>query len=198
MAGLKKVAEATLPTRFGKFTVHAFADGRKEHLALVKGNVHNRPNVLTRIHSQCLTGDTLGSLRCDCRQQLEMALRLIARSKRGILVYLKQEGRGIGLANKIRAYALQDKGLDTAEANIALGFKADERNYEVAGRILRLLGVRSVALLTNNPKKVEGLNGSGIRVAKRIPLQARLTRFNSSYLRTKKHKLHHLIDLEGN
>ncbi|MEM4389046.1 MAG: GTP cyclohydrolase II [Candidatus Micrarchaeia archaeon] len=198
MAGLEMVASATLPTRFGKFTIYAFKSRGEEHVALVKGDVRGRAGVLTRVHSQCLTGDTFASLRCDCREQLERAMRLIGRSRYGVLIYLSQEGRGIGLANKIRAYALQERGFDTVEANRALGFEPDTRSYATAGQILRLLGVRSVALLTNNPKKVGELRESGIRVAKRIPLQVRPTRFNASYLLAKKHKLHHLIELGEN
>jgi len=189
---MKRVAEATLPTRFGKFAVHAFVDGKEEHLALVKGEIRNRSDVLARIHSRCLTGDVFGSLRCDCRGQLEKALRLIAR-KGGVLIYLDQEGRGIGLANKIRAYALQERGLDTVEANRALGFEADERDYEIAGRMLKALGVRSVALLTNNMEKVNGIERLGIRVSRRIPLVARPNRYNRKYLLAKKEKMNHLI-----
>lgn len=195
MSKIRKVAEAMLPTQFGRFRIIAFANGAcEEHVALVKGSVKGASNVLTRLHSQCLTGDTFHSLKCDCGKQLEHSLKLIGKSRKGVFIYLRQEGRGIGLANKIRAYALQDKGMDTAEANLALGFKEDERDYREAAQILKVLGVKTVRLLTNNPGKVKGLEKEGICVCERIPLQIKPTHFNSSYLKTKKAKLHHLID----
>ena len=190
-------AKAHLPTRFGHFDVVAFttspSDG-KEHAALIRGDVAGQENVPVRLHSECLTGDTFGSLRCDCRDQLEMALREIDRRGQGILLYLRQEGRGIGLANKIRAYRLQEEGLDTIEANEALGFKPDERDYEVAARILEALDVRSIILLSNNPGKIEDLRAYGVRVAGRVPIQVRANRHNARYLETKRLKAGHLLE----
>ena len=195
MSRICKVAEASLPTRFGHFRIIAFANGAcEEHVALVKGSVKGASSVLVRLHSQCLTGDAFHSIKCDCGKQLEDSLKLIGKSRKGVFIYLRQEGRGIGLANKIRAYALQDKGMDTAEANLALGFKEDERDYEEAAQILKALGVKSVRLLTNNPEKVKGLEKKGVCVCERIPLQVKPTRFSSSYLKAKKAKLNHLID----
>ncbi len=187
-------AEAALPTRFGAFRVVAFetADGR-EHAALVKGDVRGAAGVPVRLHSECFTGDVMGSLRCDCRDQLEAALRYLDRADSGIILYLRQEGRGIGLANKIRAYALQEAGLDTVQANLALGFHDDERRYDVAAAMLRELGVQSVQLLTNNPKKIDGLAAEGVDVAGRIPLKMPSNRHNAAYLATKKAKSGHLL-----
>src|SRR5512139_2955811 len=164
---VKVVAVAELPTRFGRFRIVAFWNNRdgKEHIALVHGNVLGAEGVMTRLHSGCLTGDALGSLRCDCRDQLGVALQRIAREPCGVLLYLRQEGRGIGLLNKIRAYALQDSGLDTVDANLALGFRDDERDYAVAAHMLASLDVSSIRLMTNNPDKIEQLERHGIRVA---------------------------------
>jgi len=188
---------ADLPTRFGDFRAVAFSstpDG-KEHLALVRGNVRRARDVFVRIHSECLTGDVLGSLRCDCRDQLIAALEDLARRPSGVLVYLRQEGRGIGLTNKIRAYALQDRGFDTIDANRALGFGDDQRDYGVAAEILRTLGVRSVQLITNNPGKVDGLREHGIQVTKRIASVTSPNRHNIHYLRTKKQRAGHWLNV---
>lgn len=187
-------ATAELPSSFGTFTVVAFdaIDGR-EHAAIIRGNVDNQSDVLVRVHSECFTGDVMGSLRCDCRQQLEHSLQLVGAAERGIVLYLRQEGRGIGLANKIKAYALQDEGLDTVEANHALGFQDDERNYEVAAQMLKALGVTSIQLMTNNQTKVDGLKQSGINVSARIPIVMEANSFNATYLRTKREKSGHLL-----
>lgn len=189
------VAEAKLPTRFGDFTVLGIEGRGPEEMAVVlrHGRLNRSTVPLVRIHSQCLTGDVLTSQRCDCRAQLELSLRLIGRSHSGALLYLPQEGRGIGLANKLRAYALQDQGMDTVEANRHLGFEADSRDYEFSARALALLGVRRVRLLSNNPDKVRQLERAGIRVVERIPCQPRSSRASRSYLRTKKLKLGHLL-----
>jgi GTP cyclohydrolase II len=192
-------AVAHLPTRFGRFEIVAFWNNRdeKEHLALVHGDVLGGKEVLTRLHSECLTGDALGSFRCDCRDQLAVALERLAAQPAGILLYLRQEGRGIGLLNKIRAYSLQDEGLDTVDANLALGFRDDERDYAVAAHMLASLTVRSVRLLTNNPKKVDALEAYGIRVAGRIPHVIPANEYNRFYLQTKAKRSGHLIDFDG-
>jgi len=190
------VATAHLPTRFGHFDVVAFhspSDG-KEHAALVRGEIAGQENVPVRLHSECLTGDALGSLRCDCRDQLEFALKEIDQRKFGVLLYMRQEGRGIGLANKIRAYRLQEEGLDTIEANEALGFRPDERDYEIAARMLDALDVRSIILLSNNPRKIENLRSHGVRVEGRVPLAVRPNRHNARYLETKRVKAGHLLE----
>jgi len=196
---VKVEAVADLPTRFGRFRVVAFWNNRdgKEHLAIVHGNVLEAADVVTRLHSECLTGDALGSLRCDCRDQLGIALERIAAEPRGILLYLRQEGRGIGLLNKIRAYSLQDSGLDTVDANVALGFRDDERNYAIAAHMLASLTVRSVRLLTNNPKKVAELDRYGIHVSDRIPHVIPANEYNRFYLQTKATRSGHLIDADG-
>ncbi len=189
-----KAAEAELPTRFGKFTVHAFVDEEgKEHLALVRCEHKMHGQMPVRIHSRCLTGDTLTSLRCDCRDQLEASMRFMEKKGCGVLIYLDQEGRGIGLANKIKAYALQDRGMDTVEANVHLGFGEDQRDYAVAADILRELGIDNVALLTNNPDKIEDLGRHGITVIDRIPLVTKMNRYNRKYLETKKEKMNHFL-----
>jgi len=192
-------AVAHLPTRFGRFEIVAFWNNRdeKEHLALVHGDVLGKKEVLTRLHSECLTGDALGSFRCDCRDQLAVALERLASEPAGILLYLRQEGRGIGLLNKVRAYSLQDKGLDTVDANLALGFRDDERDYAVAAHMLASLTVRSVRLLTNNPKKVDALESYGIRVAGRIPHVIPANEYNRFYLQTKAKRSGHIIDFDA-
>lgn len=191
---VRMAAEARLPSRFGKFRVVAFdsVDG-KEHAAVVKGEVRGREGVPLRIHSECFTGDVMGSLKCDCRDQLEAALDYVERQPAGVVLYLRQEGRGIGLANKIRAYALQDAGLDTVQANHALGFQDDERRYDVAAQMIEELGIASVRLITNNPNKLEGLRELGIQVDGRIPHQMEPNPFNARYLQTKKIKSGHLL-----
>lgn len=191
---VKRYAEAELPTRFGTFGVVVYRelDGDKEHLAVVAGKVDGVEDLLIRVHSECLTGEVLHSLKCDCRDQLDLALERIQAEGRGAVLYLRQEGRGIGLGNKIRAYAKQDEGLDTVDANLALGFEDDQRGYHVAADMLRDLGVRSVALMTNNPRKVEGLQKNGIEVTRREPHEVEAHEHNRDYLKTKQARLGHL------
>ena len=193
------VAIAELPSRFGRFQVAAFWNNRdgKEHIAIMKGNPMGREDVPTRVHSECLTGDALGSLRCDCRDQLEVALRRIASEEFGLVLYLRQEGRGIGLLNKLRAYGLQDRGLDTVEANLALGFRDDEREYSIAAHMLHSLGIRSVRLLTNNPRKIEELARYGVRISGRLPHVIPANEFNRFYLETKRDRSGHFLDSIG-
>lgn len=196
---VRVVAVADLPSRFGRFRIVGFWNNRdgKDHVAIVYGDVVGREDVPTRLHSECLTGDALGSLRCDCRDQLEQALRRIAAEERGIVLYLRQEGRGIGLLNKIRAYALQDMGLDTVAANEALGFRDDERDYAIAAHMLHSLDVRSVRLLTNNPAKIGGLTQYGVNVAGRLAHVMPANPHNRFYLETKATRSGHWIDFEG-
>lgn len=191
------VSIADLPTRFGDFQIVAFENNRdgKDHIAIVRGDVTGAENVAVRLHSECLTGDALGSLRCDCRDQLEAALTAIGRLDKGIVLYLRQEGRGIGLKNKIRAYALQDYGMDTVEANLALGFRDDERDYAVAAHMLNSLKVKSIQLMTNNPRKINDLKRLGINVAGRLPHILPANPHNEFYLRTKAEKSGHMLDL---
>jgi 3,4-dihydroxy 2-butanone 4-phosphate synthase/GTP cyclohydrolase II len=193
---VQRVAEAVLPTPFGEFHVIAFQNqiDQREHVALVKGDIARRRNVLVRMHSECLTGDVFHSLRCDCGEQLHAALRRIDEEGLGAVVYLRQEGRGIGLANKVRAYALQDGGQDTVQANETLGFKPDLRDYGIGAQILLDLGLSSIRLLTNNPRKIVGLEGYGLRITGREPLQVTPGAFNRLYLETKRAKLGHLIE----
>ncbi len=189
------VARAKLPTRFGAFTLLAIAgrNARETAVVLQRGRLNGAAVPLVRVHSQCLTGDVLASERCDCRAQLELSLRRIGRARAGLLLYLPQEGRGIGLMNKLRAYELQDRGLDTVEANRKLGFAADSRDYSFSAKALRLLGVRRVRLLSNNPDKVRQLEAAGIRVVERIPCRPRTSRTSRGYLLTKRNKLGHLL-----
>ncbi len=188
------VARADLPTRFGRFTLYGLEGrGKNEGVALVHGRIGRGAAPLVRVHSQCLTGDVLTSLRCDCRAQLELALREIAKARSGVLLYLPQEGRGIGLMNKLRAYELQDRGMDTVEANERLGFAADARDYRFSADALRALGVRRVRLLSNNPDKVRQLERFGVRVVERVPCEPRVPRRTKSYLQAKKAKLGHLL-----
>ena len=196
---VRVVGVAELPSRFGDFRIVAFWNNRdaKEHVAIVRGNVVGAMDVPTRLHSECLTGDALGSLRCDCRDQLEAALLAIGRLERGLVLYLRQEGRGIGLINKIRAYALQDRGLDTVEANLALGFRDDERDYAIAAHMIRSLGVLSIALMTNNPSKISQLTQYGVVVERRIPHVLPSNPHNRFYLETKAAKSGHWIDFAG-
>lgn len=193
------VAIADLPSRFGRFQVAAFWNNRdsKDHIAILHGNPMGKENVPTRVHSECLTGDALGSLRCDCRDQLEVSLTRIAQQDSGIVLYLRQEGRGIGLLNKMRAYGLQDRGLDTVEANLALGFRDDEREYSIAAHMLHSLKVKSIQLLTNNPKKVEELQQHGVKVVGRLPHVIPANDFNRFYLETKRDRSGHLLDALG-
>jgi GTP cyclohydrolase II len=196
---VRVVAVAELPSRFGRFRIVGFWNNRdgKDHIAIVHGDVVGREDVPTRLHSECLTGDALGSLRCDCRDQLEQALRRIAAEPRGVVLYLRQEGRGIGLLNKVRAYSLQDLGLDTVEANQALGFRDDERDYAIAAHMIRSLDVRSVRLLTNNPAKIEGLTQYGVVVTDRLPHVMPANPHNRFYLETKANRSGHWIDFDG-
>ena len=192
-------AVAELPSRFGRFQIVAFWNNRdgKEHVAIVKGDVLGADDLPTRLHSECLTGDAIGSLRCDCRDQLEMSLRAVGGMERGVVLYMRQEGRGIGLINKVRAYALQDRGLDTVDANRALGFRDDERDYAVAAHMLASLNIRSIRLMTNNPRKIAGLEQLGVKVAGRIPLVIPATEFNRAYLETKATRSGHQILFDG-
>ena len=191
------VSRASLPTRYGKFEIAVFQNNKdgKDHLALIRGDVNGAIEVPVRVHSQCQTGDLFGSLRCDCRDQLEHALRTFSSMKRSLLLYLKQEGRGIGLANKIRAYHLQEHGLDTVEANLALGLPDDMRTYEISAAMLKLLNVKSIVLFTNNPQKIKGLEENEIEIVRREPISVTPTPFNKEYLTTKKIKSGHLLDL---
>lgn len=191
---LSFVARAKLPTRFGEFAIHVFADAEtgKEHLALVYGELDTALPVLCRVHSECLTGDALFSLRCDCGSQLSEALRRIAEQGSGLVLYLRQEGRNIGLGNKIRAYSLQDRGADTVEANLELGFEPDARDYGMCQGMLAHFGITKLRLMTNNPKKVAALQALGIEIVERIPLLTGETTHNQSYLATKRDKLGHI------
>jgi GTP cyclohydrolase II len=197
---VRVVAVARLPTRFGDFRIVAFWNNRdgKEHVALVHGDVVGQAAVAVRLHSECLTGDVMGSLRCDCRDQLTEGLAAIRKEPRGVLLYLRQEGRGIGLINKIRAYALQEQGLDTVEANLALGFRDDERDYAVAAHMLYSLDLRSIRLITNNPEKLRQLSQYGVEVAGRIPHVIPPNEHNRFYLETKARRSGHFIDFGGN
>jgi 3,4-dihydroxy 2-butanone 4-phosphate synthase/GTP cyclohydrolase II len=195
---VRRLVATHLPTKYGDFDIHLYKSetDNKEHVALVKGKISPDAPTLVRVHSECLTGDLFGSLRCDCNEQLVAALRMVEKSGSGVVLYMRQEGRGIGLVNKLKAYKLQDEGLDTVEANEKLGFRADLRDYGIGAQILRDLGVRKLRLLTNNPKKIVGLQGYGLEVVERIPLEMDPNDFNLRYLRTKRDKLGHLIMLE--
>lgn len=194
-AKVRKIAQADLPTRFGRFTIFGFQGRGKneEAVALVRGRLMGKTAPLVRVHSQCLTGDVLTSLRCDCRSQLELSMKKIGQAPSGILLYLPQEGRGIGLMNKLRAYELQDGGMDTVEANEKLGFAADARDYDFSAQVLKKLGARRIRLLSNNPEKVRQLEKSGIQVVERVPCQPRVSKISRAYLKTKKRKMGHLL-----
>jgi len=193
-----KVAEAKFPTKYGDFTIMAYKStvDTDEHVALVLGDLTDGRPVLVRVHSECVTGDVFGSLRCDCGEQVRMAMSMISNEGRGVFLYMRQEGRGIGLHNKLRAYELQDKGLDTVEANIALGFDPDLRVYGIGAQILADLGLHDIRLLTNNPKKIVGLESYGLKVVESIRLIAKPTEYNKSYLKTKQEKLEHLLTID--
>jgi 3,4-dihydroxy 2-butanone 4-phosphate synthase/GTP cyclohydrolase II len=195
---VQRVTEAKLPTTYGEFTAVAYKSvvDAAEHVALVKGDISNDEPVLVRVHSECLTGDVFGSLRCDCGPQIDMALQSIAKEDRGVFLYMRQEGRGIGFHNKLCAYALQDQGMDTVEANIALGFAPDLRDYGVGAQILADLGLHNIRLLTNNPKKVIGLESYGIKIVETVPLIAPSTPYNIRYLETKQKKLGHILGIQ--
>lgn len=193
------VVSSILPTKHGEFRIHVYrpVDETVEHVAMVKGDLNGRKGVLVRVHSECLTGDVLGSLRCDCGEQLDAALAKIAEAGAGVVVYLRgHEGRGIGLANKIMAYQLQDQGRDTVEANLDLGLPVDTRDYQVAAHILEHLGVKTIRLMTNNPKKMKKLADYGLHIVERIPMLTAHTSHNIGYLRTKQQKLGHMLDFE--
>jgi len=192
---VRTIAQADLPTRYGRFTIFGFQGNGKneEAVALVRGNLNGKIAPLVRVHSQCLTGDVLTSLRCDCRSQLELSMKKIGQAPSGILLYLPQEGRGIGLMNKLRAYELQDNGLDTVEANEKLGFEADLRNYEIPAGVLRWFGADEVRLLSNNPEKIAALEKAGIRVVERAPIIVPPLETTAEYLRTKREKMGHLF-----
>jgi len=195
---VQRVAEASLPTRYGEFVAVAYRSmtDPDEHVALVRGDISGEEPVLVRVHSECLTGDIFGSLRCDCGDQIALAMQAIAKEGRGVFLYMRQEGRGIGLHNKIRAYALQDQGMDTVEANESLGFPADLRDYGIGAQILVDLGLRDIRLLTNNPKKVVGLEGYGLRVVETLPLIATPNPLNIHYLETKQKKMGHMLAMD--
>ena len=195
---VQKVAEAKFPTKYGDFTIMAYKSSvdTDEHVALVMGEVADGKPVLVRVHSECVTGDALGSLRCDCGEQVQMAMSMIAKEGRGVFLYMRQEGRGIGLHNKLKAYELQDMGLDTVEANLALGFDADLRDYGIGAQILAELGLHDIRLLTNNPKKIIGLESYGLKVVESMRLIATPTEYNRNYLKTKQEKLEHLLSID--
>lgn len=196
---VKMMLETKLPTKYGEFRLLVYEDliEHYHHLALVKGAVKGMKDVLVRVHSQCLTGDIMGSLRCDCGDQLSVALKKIDKAGRGVFLYMRQEGRGIGLFNKLKAYKLQEQGMDTIQANLALGFKADERDYGIGAQILTDLGLSTIRLITNNPDKIAGLEGHGLTISKRVPVQIRCNPANARYLKTKKDKMGHLLTLTG-
>lgn len=195
---VRELTRARIPTLDGEFQLCYFENTKdeKEHLALVHGDIDEASGVLVRVHSECFTGDVLGSLRCDCGEQFRAAMKLIAEAGAGVLLYLRQEGRGIGLLSKLKAYNLQDEGYDTVEANLMLGHEADERDYTIGGLMLKALGVHSLRLITNNPDKIESLRALNLNVVERVPLEPNLNAQNADYLRTKAKRMRHLLDLE--
>jgi 3,4-dihydroxy 2-butanone 4-phosphate synthase/GTP cyclohydrolase II len=197
---IERAAVVDLPTRYGEFTAYSYVSRitHENHLALVKGKVDDGSPVLVRVHSECLTGDVFGSMRCDCGDQLDHAMKMIAKEGRGVLLYMRQEGRGIGFSNKMKAYSLQDQGLDTVEANLALGFDADLRDYGTGAEILVDLGIRKLRLLTNNPKKISGIEGFGLEITERIPIQISCNTRNMKYMKTKKEKMGHMLSFGEN
>ncbi|HEQ99833.1 MAG TPA: bifunctional 3,4-dihydroxy-2-butanone-4-phosphate synthase/GTP cyclohydrolase II [candidate division Zixibacteria bacterium] len=194
---VSKEEEVDFPTKYGHFRLHLYSSAidHKNHVALVKGDIRNKKNVLVRVHSECLTGDVFGSMRCDCGDQIAAAMRMIEKEGQGVLLYMRQEGRGIGLANKIKAYHLQENGCDTVEANNRLGFKDDLRDYGIGAQILVDLGLSTVRLITNNPRKIVGVEGYGLKVTERVPSETSPTEYNKKYLRCKKEKLGHLFNM---
>lgn len=193
---IQRYSEADVPTEYGVFRVVVYRDVRDanvEHCAIVRGDVRGASDLLIRVHSECFTGEVLHSLKCDCREQLDEALQIIAATERGAVLYLRQEGRGIGLGNKIRAYALQQQGVDTVDANLRLGFAADAREYDVATQMLADLGVQSVAVLTNNPAKVDALRADGVAVTRRVPMSVEPNQHNREYLDTKRDRMGHIL-----
>jgi len=195
---VKKIEEASMPTRFGDFKIMIFEDTihKEHHVALVKGEIKKDETTLVRAHSQCLTGDTFGSIRCDCGEQLHQAMKMINKEGKGVILYiLNHEGRGIGFTNKIKAYAIQDHGADTVEANIKLGFKADQRDYGIGAQILVVLGANKLRLITNNPRKFVGLSGYGLEIVDRVPLEVSPNKNNIKYLKTKKEKMGHILEM---
>lgn len=194
---IERVTVTQMPTKYGSFTAYGYINklNGEHHVALVKGEIGDGTNVLCRVHSECLTGDTFGSLRCDCGEQLASAMTQIEQEGRGILLYMRQEGRGIGLINKLRAYELQEQGMDTLEANLALGFAGDQREYFIGAQILKDLGVKNMRLLTNNPDKVYQLSEFGLEITQRVPLQIHATKYDLFYLKTKQQRMGHILDL---
>jgi len=196
---IERISEVKMPTKYGEFTAYGYVNkiNREEHMALVMGDVTGEEPLLVRVHSECMTGDVFGSLRCDCGEQLAEAMKRIAKEGRGILLYMRQEGRGIGLSNKLRAYHLQDGGMDTVEANEALGFPPDLRDYGIGAEILVDLGAKNLRLMTNNPKKISGIEGFGLKVVERVPIEIHHNKINYFYLETKKTKLGHILDIKN-